>query len=89
MSRKVKPLIYVFWEGESEQAYIRYLKSAFEDEAVIRFPSNSGLFTEAANMFKNNPKYRNTAEVTDEIWFFFDTELEKACFIVRGRSTDR
>jgi hypothetical protein len=78
LARKVKPLIYVFWEGESEQAYTKYLKSAFEDVAVIRFPSNSGLFAEAANMFKNNPKYRNTAEVTDEIWFFFDTELEKA-----------
>lgn len=78
MARKVKPLIYVFWEGESEQAYTKYLKSTFEDVAVIRFPSNSGLFAEAANMFKNNPKYRNTAEVTDEIWFFFDTELEKA-----------
>lgn len=77
MSRKVKPLIYVFWEGESEQAYTKYLKSTFEDVAVIRFPS-SGLFAEAANMFKNNTKYRNTAEVTDEIWFFFDTELEKA-----------
>lgn len=29
-------------------------------------------------MFKKNSKYRNNAEVTDEIWFFFDTELEKA-----------
>lgn len=78
MARKIKPLIYVFWEGESEQAYTKYLKSVFEAVAIIRFPSNSGLFIEAGNMFKNNPKYRNTAEVTDEIWFFFDTELEKA-----------
>ena len=78
MARKIKPLIYVFWEGESEQAYTKYLKSAFEDVAVIRFPSKSGLFVDAANMFKNNQKYRNNAEVTDEIWFFFDTELEKA-----------
>lgn len=78
LARKIKPLIYVFWEGESEQAYTNYLKSAFEDVAVIRFPSNSGLFSEAINMFKNNPKYRNSAEVTDEIWFYFDTELEKA-----------
>jgi len=31
-------------------------------------------------MFKNNPKYRNNAEVTDEIWFFFDTEIEKAAY---------
>lgn len=78
MERKIRPLIYVFWEGESEQAYTKYLKSVFEDVAIIRFPSNSGLFLEAGNMFKNNQKYRNNAEVTDEIWFFFDTELEKA-----------
>lgn len=78
MARNIKPLIYVFWEGESEQAYAKYLKSAFEDVAVILFPSNSGLFIEADNMFKNNPRYRNKAEVTDEIWFFFDTELEQA-----------
>ena len=77
LARKTRPLIYVFCEGESEQAYTKYLKLTFEDVAVIRFPSNPGLFLEAANMFKNNPKYRNTAEVTDEIWFFFDTELEK------------
>lgn len=77
LARKTKPLIYVFWEGESEQAYIKYLKSTFEDVAVIRFPSNPGLFLEADKMFKNNRKYQNSAEVTDEIWFFFDTELEK------------
>jgi len=28
MERKIKPLIYVFWEGESEQAYSRYLNSS-------------------------------------------------------------
>jgi len=77
LARRIKPLIFVFWEGESEQSYTKYLKAAFEDVAVIRFPSNSGLFLEAKNMFKNNPKYRNNAEVTDEIWFFFDTELKK------------
>jgi hypothetical protein len=68
----------VFWEGESEQAYTKYLKSVFADVVIIRFPSNSGLFLQAGNMFKKNSKYRNNAEVTDEIWFFFDTELEKA-----------
>lgn len=78
MARNIKPLIYVFWEGESERAYAKYLKSAFEDVAVIRVPSKSSSFKEADNLFKNGPRYRNTAEVTDEIWFFFDTELEKA-----------
>lgn len=40
MPRKVKsakPLIYVFCEGESEQAYTDYLKKTFSDVAVFIF----------------------------------------------------
>ena len=38
MARKFllpKPLIYVFCEGESEQAYTAYLKETFRDVAVL------------------------------------------------------
>lgn len=41
MPRKVKPakpLIYVFCEGESEQAYTDYLKKTFSDVAVLKRP---------------------------------------------------
>ena len=43
MSRQVKkpkPLIYVFCEGESEQAYVKFLKKRFSDVAVINGPSS-------------------------------------------------
>ncbi len=79
MSRQFKnpkPLIYVFCEGESKQAYTDFLKKQFEDVAVIKVPSSTGLFDEADNLFKKNIKYRNSAEVTDEIWFFFDVETK-------------
>lgn len=69
-----KPLIYVFCEGESEQAYTEFLKKKFQNAAVIKRPSKPGLFEDAEAKFKNDPKYRNYAEVTDEIWFFFDVE---------------
>ena len=69
-----KPLIYVFCEGESEQAYTEFLKKEFQNAAVIKRPSKPGLFEDAEAKFKNDPKYRNYAEVTDEIWFFFDVE---------------
>ena len=36
--KKAKPLIQVFCEGESEQAYTDFLKKQFEDVAVIRRP---------------------------------------------------
>ena len=33
--KRVKPLIYVFYEGESEQQYIDYLKNQFSDVALM------------------------------------------------------
>ena len=77
MARKLKKFkvsICVFCEGESEQAYTDYLKSKFQDVAVFKRPSSTGLFDEADNRFKKDPKYRDYADVIDEIWFFFDVE---------------
>ena len=70
--RNTKPLVYVFCEGESEQAYADFLKKKFSDVAVIEYPK--GLFEEAYSRFQKEKKYRDRAEVTDEIWFFFDIE---------------
>lgn len=72
--KKSKVSICVFCEGESEQAYTDFLKSKFQDVAVFKRPSSTGLFDEADNRFKKDPKYREYADVIDEIWFFFDVE---------------
>jgi len=72
--RKAKPLIYVFCEGESEQAYTDFLKKTFADVAVIKRPSATGVFEEADNLFQKDKRYKDNAEVTNEIWFFFDVE---------------
>ena len=75
MPRKVKsakPLIYVFCE--SEQAYTDYLKKTFSDVAVLKRPPDTGLFEEAEAKFSKSPKYKNSIDVTDEIWFFYDVE---------------
>ena len=74
--RKAKPLIYVFCEGESEQAYTDFLKNSFKNVAVIKRPSATGLFEEARDRFNKDPKFRNSAEETDEVWFFFDVETK-------------
>lgn len=77
MARKLKTSkvsICVFCEGESEQAYTDFLKSKFQDVAVFKRPSSTGLFEEADNRFKKDPKYRDYSDVFDEIWFFFDVE---------------
>ena len=76
-TRNQKPLIYVFCEGESEQAYTDFLKKTFSDIAVIKRPKSTGLFEEANDIFKKDKRYRDSAEVTDEIWFFFDVEADQ------------
>ena len=45
MARKIKnikPLVYVFCEGESEQEYARFLKEQFVDVVSIKYPSDVG-----------------------------------------------
>lgn len=74
--KKSKPYIVVFCEGESEQVYMDFLKKEFRDVAVIKRVNTTGLFAEADGIFRNNKKYIDNAEVTDEIWFFFDVETK-------------
>lgn len=75
--RKAKPLIYVFCEGESEQVYTHFLKRTFSDLAVVKCPSSTGLFEEAQDKFSKDKRFRDYAEVTNEIWFFFDVETDQ------------
>ena len=74
--RESKKYIVVFCEGESEQVYMDFLKNEFRDVAVIKRVNTTGLFAEADGIFRNNKKYIDNAEVTDEIWFFFDVETK-------------
>lgn len=77
-TKQRKPYIVVFCEGESEQAYTDFLKKEFRDAASIKRPGSTGLFEEADSKFKRDKSYRDYAEVTDEIWFFFDVEVKDA-----------
>ncbi len=76
-TKKTKPLIYVFCEGESEQAYTDFLKKTFSDIAVVKRPKSTGLFEEARDKFDKDKSYRDNAEVIDEIWFSFDVEKDQ------------
>lgn len=73
--RNTKPLIYVFCEGESEQAYVHFLKQEFREKAVIK--DIKGLFSDALDKFRKEPRYKENIDVTDEIWFFFDVEEQE------------
>lgn len=79
MPRKLKPakpLIYVFCEGESEQVYTDFLKKTFGNVVVLKHPADTGLFEEAQSKFKKEPRYRDSIDQTDEIWFFYDVERD-------------
>ena len=56
-NRSSKAVIRVFCEGESEQAYIDYLKKQFQDVAAIKYPRGTGLFETAKDKFSKDPKY--------------------------------
>ena len=71
-----KSIIRVFCEGESEQAYIEFLKQRFSNVAVINYPKETGLFDRAKDRFEKDPLYREYKDVIDEVWFFFDVETK-------------
>ena len=74
------PLIYVFCEGESEQEYVAFLRKQFSGVVKIKChakPFASGVFEMTKAEFQKNEKYREEAEVIDEIWLFLDIEAEE------------
>lgn len=75
-NKPVKKAIYVFWEGESEEAYSKFLKEEFEEYAIIRSHREKGTFSTAKSYYRSNRRFRSDVEELDEIWFFFDTEIE-------------
>ena len=75
-NRSTKAVIRVFCEGESEQAYIDFLKMQFQDVAAIKYPRGTGLFETAKDKFSKDPKWKDYANEIDEVWFFFDVELK-------------
>ena len=75
--RQTKRAIYVFWEGESEEAYSKYLKNLFSGKSTIRIHSEKGTFSTAKAFFRGNIRFKNDVSELDEIWFFFDTEVDK------------
>ena len=83
MARKVeqrqpKKAIYVFWEGESEEAYSKALNKMFSAQAVIKTHREKGTFETARTFYRGNTAFKNALPEYDELWFFFDTKLEKA-----------
>lgn len=77
MKRKIKPLIYVFCEGESEIEYVNFLKEKYEDVAVIQKPVK-GLFSTADKKFKKG-NYSEPALLKDEIRVTCDRIFD--CFV--------
>ena len=76
--RQAKKAIYVFWEGESEEAYSKALKNIFSNQAAIKPHREKGTFDTAKAFYRGNRAFQNSMPEFDELWFFFDTEISKA-----------
>lgn len=59
--KKTLPAMFVFWEGESEQEYIKYMKSHFRKKAAFTVHSHKGVFHTADKAFTNNQKYKSVS----------------------------
>lgn len=56
MARKSKnrsrnPYIIIFWEGESEEQYFKFLKDRFHEKANLNIHNKKGLFAVADKAF--------------------------------------
>lgn len=74
---QAKKAIYVFWEGESEEAYIKFLNKHFRSSAAIQKHREKGTFVTARAFYRGNRRFQSDVQELDELWFFFDTEIEK------------
>lgn len=77
-SEKARSTLWYSVKAKVNRSTWIFLKKEFRDVAVIKRVNTTGLFAEADRIFRNNKKYIDNAEVTDEIWFFFDVETKDA-----------
>ncbi len=82
MARELKNLnskraIYVFWEGESEAEYSKFLSRNFRGQAAIKIHREKGTFAVAQAYCRGNRNFQSIIGTLDEVWFFFDTEISK------------
>ena len=75
-TRKRKPYIIVFWEGESEESYMKFMRNEFHEYLNLTVNSQKGVFEAAKKAFSSSGIYSDDTSLVDEIWFVFDTELE-------------
>lgn len=82
MARQVKrreknPYIIVFWEGESEEAYMKFLRKKFHAYANLTVHNQKGVFSAAKkSILSSKGRYYADRKEIDQVWFIFDTEQD-------------
>jgi len=71
---KRNPYIIVFWEGESEEQYMKYMRQTFHSKANLKVNAKKGVFEAAKKAFSSKGVYSDEVKDVDEIWMVFDTE---------------
>ena len=73
-ARNKNHYIIVFWEGESEMAYMKFMRREFHEKANVKINKKRGVFQAAVKAFSTKGEYKDELKDIDEIWFLFDTE---------------
>ena len=71
---KRNPYIIVFWEGESEEQYMKYMRQFFHRKVNLTVNPKKGVFDSAKKAFSSKGAYADDVADVDEIWMIFDTE---------------
>ena len=72
--RESKLYIIVFWEGESEEEYMKFMRSEFHEYLNLTVHTKKGTFEMARKAFSSRSIYADDLSDVDAIWFIFDTE---------------
>lgn len=73
---KRNPYIIVFWEGESEEQYMKYMRQFFHRKVNLTVNPKKGVFDVAKKAFSTKGVYADDVADVDEIWMIFDTEKD-------------
>jgi hypothetical protein len=71
-NKKIRPICFVFCEGETEETYINYLRSQYRLPIEIKVKKKGGDINER---YINNVKSNHAKHKNDEIFLIYDSDI--------------
>jgi thiamine kinase-like enzyme len=71
-NKKIRPTFFIFCEGETEEAYVNYLRSQYRLPIEIKVKKKGSDINER---YINNVKNNHTRHKKDETFLFYDSDI--------------